>query len=81
MADRSDELTQLALRAVRQPDALRRRPGEPLRSSGTRAVRAPVVEETEVLEGEIESVSCRWCSGGGAVELVARPMAVVGGGS
>ena len=44
----------------------------------------PVVEETQVLDGQIESVSCRWCAGGGAVELVARPEvpeAVVGGGS
>jgi hypothetical protein len=41
----------------------------------------PVVEESQVLDGQIESVSCRWCAGGGAVELVARPEAVVGGGS
>jgi hypothetical protein len=34
---------------------------------------APVVEDAEVLQGEIESVTCRWCSGGGHVELVARP--------
>lgn len=33
----------------------------------------PVVEETDVLSGEIESVACRWCSGGGQVELVTRP--------
>jgi hypothetical protein len=32
-----------------------------------------VVEETQQLAGEIESVSCRWCAGGGAVELVDRP--------
>lgn len=41
----------------------------------------PVVEETQVLDGQIESVSCRWCAGGGVVELVPRPEAVVGGGS
>jgi hypothetical protein len=34
---------------------------------------APVVEESQTLSGEIESVSCRWCAGGGVVELVARP--------
>lgn len=34
---------------------------------------APVVEESQTLAGEIESVSCRWCAGGGVVELVARP--------
>ena len=32
-----------------------------------------VVEDSQTLSGEIESVSCRWCAGGGAVELVARP--------
>ena len=46
----------------------------------------PVVEDTQVLQGEIESVACRWCSGGGQVELVARPAdaatsGVVGGAS
>jgi hypothetical protein len=34
---------------------------------------APVVEDAQLLAGEIESVSCRWCAGGGTVELVARP--------
>jgi hypothetical protein len=38
---------------------------------------APAVEETEELAGEIESVACRWCAGGGAVELVGRPEPVV----
>jgi hypothetical protein len=33
----------------------------------------PVVEEMVTLEGEIESVGCRWCAGGGKVELVDRP--------
>ena len=33
----------------------------------------PVAEESEVLKEEIESVRCRWCAGGGTVELVARP--------
>jgi hypothetical protein len=46
----------------------------------------PVVEDTQVLQAEIESVACRWCSGGGRVELVARPAdaaasGVVGGAS
>jgi hypothetical protein len=34
---------------------------------------AAVVEDAQVLDGEIESVSCRWCAGGGTVELVDRP--------
>ena len=34
---------------------------------------APVVEESDELGGQIESVACRWCAGGGTVELVARP--------
>jgi len=33
----------------------------------------PVVEERVVLEAAIESVGCRWCAGGGSVELVPRP--------
>ena len=43
----------------------------------------PGVEETQVLDEEIESVACRWCSGGGQVELVERPAEsrVVGGAS
>ena len=43
----------------------------------------PSVEETQVLHEEIEAVTCRWCSGGGQVELVARPAesGVVGGAS
>jgi hypothetical protein len=35
----------------------------------------PVAEETEVIRDDIESVRCRWCAGGGVVELVARPAA------
>jgi hypothetical protein len=44
---------------------------------------APVVENTQVLHEEIASVACRWCTGGGRVELVARPAesGVVGGGT
>ncbi|HUF32714.1 MAG TPA: hypothetical protein VMN58_05855 [Acidimicrobiales bacterium] len=30
-----------------------------------------VVEETEVLEEEVEDVSCRWCGSGRAVEAIA----------
>ncbi|MEO8329145.1 MAG: hypothetical protein ABI586_03980 [Candidatus Nanopelagicales bacterium] len=33
----------------------------------------PIVEETVVLDDAIESVACRWCSGGGTVELAPRP--------
>ena len=33
----------------------------------------PVVEEREVLAETLESVRCRWCAGGGDVELVDRP--------
>lgn len=29
------------------------------------------VEETEVLEQEVEDVSCRWCGSGRAVEAIA----------
>jgi len=36
----------------------------------------PIVEETQVLSGGIESVGCRWCAGGGSVELVPRPTKV-----
>lgn len=28
------------------------------------------VEDTEVLDEQVESVSCRWCGGGGRVEVV-----------
>ena len=34
---------------------------------------APVVEESEELASTIESVGCRWCAGGGNVQLVERP--------
>ena len=33
----------------------------------------PTVEESEVLEFSVESVACRWCAGGGLVELIDRP--------
>lgn len=33
----------------------------------------PVVEESSVLDGAIESVGCRWCAEGGTIELVPRP--------
>ena len=33
----------------------------------------PIAEETEVIKDDIESVRCRWCAGGGQVELVPRP--------
>ena len=32
----------------------------------------PVVEETEVLEESVGSVTCRWCGRSDAIELVAR---------
>jgi hypothetical protein len=32
----------------------------------------PVVEETEVLEESVQSVTCRWCGRSDAIELVAR---------
>ena len=35
---------------------------------------APVIEDSQILEGEIVSVACRWCAGGGSIELVARPV-------
>ncbi len=31
------------------------------------------VESREVLDEVVESVSCRWCGNGAAVEVVARP--------
>ena len=31
------------------------------------------VESREVLNDVVESVSCRWCGNGAAVEVVARP--------
>lgn len=34
---------------------------------------AATVEEREVLHDVVESVRCRWCDGGGTVELVCRP--------
>jgi hypothetical protein len=33
----------------------------------------PAVEDSVVLDAAIESVGCRWCAGGGSVELVDRP--------
>jgi hypothetical protein len=33
----------------------------------------PTVESTEVLADSLESVSCRWCGSGAAIEIVARP--------
>ena len=33
----------------------------------------PVVEETTVLGGEVESVRCRWCSAADRIEIVPRP--------
>lgn len=33
----------------------------------------PVVEATEVLGDELESVTCRWCGSGAAIEVVPRP--------
>ena len=33
----------------------------------------PTVESTEVLDDALESVSCRWCGNGAAVEIVPRP--------
>lgn len=33
----------------------------------------PTVESTEVLADTLESVSCRWCGSGAAIEIVARP--------
>lgn len=34
-----------------------------------------VVESREVLSESVESVTCRWCGSGAAVELVPRPSA------
>ena len=33
------------------------------------------VEESQTLNESIDEVRCRWCTGGGSVELVARPAA------
>ncbi len=33
----------------------------------------PVVEQVEVLDDRVESISCRWCNGIDTVELVERP--------
>ena len=64
----------LALRRLRQPDPLRRHPDAAGRvSSGTST--SPVstrVEETEVRDETVESVTCRWCGRADAIELVAR---------
>jgi hypothetical protein len=35
----------------------------------------PTVEESTDLEDSVQEVRCRWCSGVGTVELVARPQA------
>lgn len=32
----------------------------------------PTVEEEEVLEEDIESVTCRWCGSSGSIEVVPR---------
>ncbi len=33
----------------------------------------PSVESTDVLGDEVESVTCRWCGSGAAIETVPRP--------
>ena len=33
----------------------------------------PTVESVEVLGDTVESVTCRWCGTGAAIEVVARP--------
>jgi hypothetical protein len=35
----------------------------------------PTVESSELLEEAVESVSCRWCGTGSAIEVVPRPEA------
>ena len=34
---------------------------------------APAIDETEVLEEEIEEVRCRWCDRADSLEIIARP--------
>lgn len=34
---------------------------------------APIVEQTEVLDEQVEQVTCRWCGAGDRVEIVSRP--------
>ena len=34
---------------------------------------APEVEGLEVLEEELDEVSCRWCGNGYRIEVIARP--------
>ena len=34
---------------------------------------APEVEGVEVLEEQIDEVSCRWCGNGDRIEVIARP--------
>jgi hypothetical protein len=34
---------------------------------------APEVEGLEVLEEELDGVSCRWCGNGDRIEVIARP--------
>ena len=33
----------------------------------------PSVEETTVLAGDVESITCRWCSASDRIEVVPRP--------
>ncbi|TAK71053.1 MAG: hypothetical protein EPO13_00720 [Actinomycetota bacterium] len=33
----------------------------------------PVVEESELLGGGVQTVTCRWCGASDAIEIVARP--------
>ena len=33
----------------------------------------PAIDETEVLEEEIEEVRCRWCDRADSIEIIARP--------
>ena len=34
---------------------------------------APTIESSDAIEEAVESVSCRWCGTGGAIEVVTRP--------
>ncbi|MGA0980854.1 MAG: hypothetical protein ACO3UX_13000, partial [Candidatus Nanopelagicales bacterium] len=34
---------------------------------------APEVEGLEILEEELDEVSCRWCGNGDRIEVIARP--------
>lgn len=33
----------------------------------------PLVEDTEILDEQVEKVACRWCGAGDRVEIVPRP--------